>query len=124
MSTPRRGKGWGMATEDDVRQLALALPGVIEVTEYLIEGRPIAWPYFEHDKSRRKRTWRDGILAIRCPLQAREMLIEAAPDIYFADDYYRNFPAVLVRLDRIDAAELAAMLARAYDLQAPKPRKR
>ena len=51
------------------------------------------------------------------------MLIEAAPDIYFDDDYYRRFPAVLVRLANIDRAELAAMLARARDIQAPKARK-
>ena len=113
-----------MATEDDVRRLALALPGVIEVTQYAIGGQPIAWPYFERDKSRRKLTWHAGIVAIRCPLPEKEMLIEAAPDIYFDDDYYRRFPAVLVRLARIDEAELAAMLARAYELQAPKARRR
>ena len=112
-----------MATEDDVRRLALALPGVREVTQYAVAGRPIAWPYFERDKSRRKLTWHDGVIAIRCPLLEKEMLIEAAPDIYFDDDYYRTFPAVLVRLDRIDTDELAAMLARAHELQAPKPRK-
>jgi hypothetical protein len=113
-----------MATDDDVRRLALALPGVTEVTQYAIEGKPIAWPYFERDKSRRKLTRHAGILAIRCPLPEKEMLIEAAPDIYFDDDYYHRFPAVLVRLAKIDEAELAAMLARARDLQAPKARKR
>jgi hypothetical protein len=107
-----------------VRQLSLALPGVREVTHYAIAGKPIAWPYFERDKSRRKFTWHDGVICIRCPLDAKEMLIEAAPDIYFDDDYYHHFPAILVRLDRIGADELAAMLARAYELQAPKPRKR
>jgi hypothetical protein len=113
-----------MATEDDVRRLALALPGVIEVTSYSIGGQPVVWPYFERDKSRRKLTWQAGIWAIRCPLQEKEMLIEAAPDIYFDDDYYRRYDVVLVRLANIDAAELAAMLARAYEIQAAKARKR
>jgi hypothetical protein len=113
-----------MATEDDVRRLALALAGGREVSQYVIEGKPIAWPYFERDRTRRKLTWHGGVWAIRCPLEEKEMLIEAAPDIYFDDDYYRTFPAVLVRLDRIDQAELAAMLARARELQAPKPRRR
>jgi hypothetical protein len=113
-----------VATEDDVRRLALALPGLREVTQYAVAGKPIAWSCFERDKSRRKFTWHDGVSAIRCPLLEKEMLIEAASDIYFDDDGDRTFPVVLVRLDRIDTDELAAMLARAHELQAPKPRKR
>jgi hypothetical protein len=113
-----------LASEEDVRRLALALPGVREVTQYAVAGKPIAWPYFERDATRRKLTWHAGVWCIRCPLLEKEMLIEAAPDIYFDDDYYRTFPAVLVRLDRISDDELAAMLARAHELQAPKPPKR
>jgi hypothetical protein len=109
-----------MATDDDVRRLALALPDVQELTHYAIAGKPIAWPYFERDKTRRKFTFHAGILCIRCPLLEKEMLTEAKPDVYFDDDYHRTFPAVLVRLANIDADELAAMLARARDLQAPK----
>jgi hypothetical protein len=112
-----------MATEDDVRHLALALPGVREVTLYAIGGQPIAEPYFERDKTRRKLTRRDGIWAIRCPLPEKEMLIAASPDIYFDDDYYRRYPVVLVRLANIDKAELAAMLARSHEIQAAKARK-
>lgn len=113
-----------MATDDDVRRLALAFPGVREVTLYAIGGQPIVEPYFERDKARRKLTHHAGIWAIRCPLAEKEMLIEASPDIYFDDDYYRRYPVVLVRLANIDEAELAAMLARAHDIQAAKARKR
>ena len=37
---------------------------------------------------------------------------------------YTRYPVVLVRLANIDEAELAAMLARAHDIQAAKARKR
>ncbi len=113
-----------MATEDDVRRLALAFDGVIEVTSYSIGGQAVIWPYFERDKSRRKYTWRAGIWAVRCPVPEKQMLIEAAPDVYFDDDYYRRYDVVLVRLANIDEAELAAMLARSYGIQAAKARKR
>jgi hypothetical protein len=113
-----------MATFDDVRRLALAFPGVREVTSYSIGGQPVVWPYFERDKTRRKLTFQPGIWAIRCPVQEKEMLIEAAPEIYLDDDYYRRYDVVLVRLANIDEAELAAMLGRAYDIQAKKARKR
>jgi hypothetical protein len=118
-----------MATEDDVRRLALELPGVI-VDErhgqrhYTIEGKGIAWAYLARDKPKDKRTLRPGIVAIRCPIEEKEMLIEAAPDIYFDDDHYRGFPGVLVRLAAISEGELSARLARAFELQAPKRRRR
>ena len=113
-----------MATEDDLRRLALALPDVIGATSYFLDGQPVAWAYFERDKTRRHLTWRSGIVAIRCPVPEKQMLIEAAPDIYFDDDYYRRYPVILVRLDKIDADELAAMLGRAHDIQAARLRKR
>lgn len=48
------------------------------------------------------------------------MLIEAAPDRFFTDDHYRNYPAVLVRLARIEADELEGLLRRAWTIVAPK----
>ncbi len=73
-----------MATEDDVRRLALELPGVISderhgQRNYTIEGKGIAWAYVARDKPKAKRTLRPGIVAIRCPIEEKEMLIEAAP---------------------------------------------
>ena len=118
-----------MATEADVRRLALALPGIVETERhgsihYAIENKGIAWPYLARDTPKAKRTLRPGIVAIRCPLPEKEMLIEAAPEIYFDDDHYRGFPAVLVRLAAIEETELAALLAKARELQAPRRRKR
>jgi hypothetical protein len=118
-----------VANEDDVRRLALELPGVIAderhgQRHYAIEGKGIAWAYVARDQPKAKRTLRPGIAAIRCPIEEKEMLIEAAPAIYFDDDHYRGFPGVLVRLDAISEAELSARLARAFEIQAPKRRRR
>ena len=52
------------------------------------------------------------------------MLLAAAPNIYFDDDHYRGYPAVLVRLKRIPKREFAALLGDACRLQAAKPAKR
>ena len=41
-----------------------------------------------------------------CPLEEKEMLIDAAPDIYFETDHYRGWPAILVRISEIDPDEL------------------
>ena len=118
-----------MATEDDLGRLALSLAGVEAVQQhgqlhYAIDGKGIAWAYLARERPKAKRTPQPGVFAIRCPLEEKEMLIEAAPDIYFDDDYYHGYPVVLVRLALIGEAELAAMLARAYEIQAGRARKR
>jgi hypothetical protein len=57
-------------------------------------------------------------------MERKEFLIEAAPDIYFDDDHYHGWPAVLVRLDAIEEAELAVLLADACASAASKPKRK
>lgn len=38
---------------------------------------------------------------------------------FFDDGHYRGYPAVLVRLDGVEEAELAVLLAEAWRLSAP-----
>ncbi|MCE9522505.1 MAG: hypothetical protein K8S25_08760, partial [Alphaproteobacteria bacterium] len=39
---------------------------------------------------------------------------------YFETDHYKGYPAILIRLSKIDDAELRHRLAAAWRLQAPK----
>jgi hypothetical protein len=57
---------------------------------------------------------------VRCRLEKKELLLEAAPEIYFDDDHYRGYPAVLVRLAAVEAGELSALLQDAWRHAAPK----
>ena len=114
-----------MPTADTVRRLALALPGAVDASEgerlaFAVEGRAFAWSYLARDVPKKPRVLHPDILAIRCELPRKELLIEAAPRVFFDDDHYRGFPAVLARLAVIDEAELAAMLEAGWRLQAPK----
>jgi hypothetical protein len=59
-------------------------------------------------------------LVVMCTLEEKELLMEAAPGIYFETDHYKGWPAVLVRASAISDAELAHRLARAWRLKAPK----
>ncbi len=60
-----------------------------------------------------------GVVAIRCDIAAKDMLLESAPDRFFDDDHYRGYPAVLVRLEAVDVDELAGLLQAAWRIQAP-----
>jgi hypothetical protein len=114
-----------MPDAETVRRLALALPEARDASDgvrlaFEVEGRGFAWSFLERVHPKRPRVPRPDILAIRCELPRKELLIEAAPEVFFDDDHYRGFPAVLTRLAAVDEAELAALIEAGWRLQAPK----
>jgi hypothetical protein len=112
------------------RRLARALPDTTDAsTEAALRfetgGKGFAWSFMERLEPRKPRQPRLDILAVRCPLETKDMLVESAPDRFFDDDHYRGYPAVLVRLAAIDEDELAALLDRAATLvKAPAKRRK
>lgn len=114
-----------MADLETVRRLALVLPEVMEAGEggrvaFEVGGKGVAWSYLARETPRGRRAVVAGTIAVRCALERKEMLIEAAPERFFTDDHYRGYPAVIVRLDRIEEDELAHLLYEAWRMQAPK----
>jgi len=108
-----------------VRQLALALPEVTDESQgerlaFAVAGKGFAWTWNERVDPKKPRRPRPDVLAVRCQLERKEMLVEAAPHAFFDEHHYRGFPAVLVRLEAIEEAELAALMAEAWRLKAPK----
>jgi hypothetical protein len=61
-----------------------------------------------------------AIVVLMCPLEEKELLMEAVPDIYFETDHYRGWPAILIRIDAIPPADLELRMERAFVMQAPK----
>jgi hypothetical protein len=111
------------------RRLALELPQVKDCSDdrrlvFETAGRGFAWSFNERVHPKKPRVPRLDVLAVRCPIERKEMLIEAAPDRFFDDDHYRGYPALLVRLDAIEEDELKALLADAWQMQSAKPPKR
>jgi hypothetical protein len=121
-----------MATWDDVRRLALALPETTEepgrTTAWKIRGKAIAWerPLGKADRAALAAAGIEAppdelILAARAPdLGAVEALIADDPAVYFTIPHFSGFPAVLVRLGEIDVPELAELLTEAWLDRAPK----
>ena len=97
-----------------VLAIALALPGVEEYTAYgtpalKVKGKILA----------RLRTEAEGALALRCDFIDREILLKAAPRTFFVTDHYRNYPMVLVRLNKVRLRELPGLIERAWRFTAP-----
>ena len=87
---------------------------------FSVGGKGFAWTYLERVAAKKPRVPRIAVLAVRCPIERKEMLIEAAPGVFFDDDHYCGYPAVLTRLAAVEAVELSALLREAWRLSAPK----
>ena len=61
-------------------------------------------------------------LVVRADPEERAWLLADAPDTYYLTDYYRKYPLVLVRLQRIDDTALAELLGMSRRLTVPKTR--
>ncbi len=120
-----------MANQNDVRRIALALPGTRESTErfaFSVENKGkdkgFAWAWNERVDPKKPRVPRADVLAVRVADEAdKQALLEGDPQKFFTEPHYNGFPAVLVRLPAVTAAELRQLLEEAHRCQAPKPSK-
>jgi hypothetical protein len=96
-------------------KLALAWPGTEESTGYGTPAVRVRGKFIS-----RWRTEAEGALAIRCDFLDRQMLLQAQPDLFFVTDHYRDYPMILVRLDKIRAEALRDLFERAWRRAAPK----
>lgn len=108
-----------------VRRLARESPEAEDASDdgalsFRVRGKGFAWTWLERAAPKAPRRPRLDVLAVRCRLERKEMLIAAAPERFFEDDHYRGYPAVLVRLDAIAEGELGDLLAEAWALVAPR----
>ncbi|ESQ88569.1 hypothetical protein ABAC460_15330 [Asticcacaulis sp. AC460] len=118
-----------MVDAADVRRMAGDMAGATDESSEArlvlsCDGRGFAWTFMQRDAPKKPRWPNLEVLAVSCTLDHKEMLIEAAPDVFFDDDHYRGYPAVLVRLPVIEAEELSRLLHNGFAIQAAKPKKR
>ena len=115
-----------MVDPDTLRRLALALPEAEDHSGearfvFEVAGKGFAWTYMMRVDPKKPRVAQPDVLAVRCAMDRKEMLIEAAPDRFFQDDHYRGYTGVLIRLAVIEPDELAGLLQEAWRMVAPKP---
>lgn len=117
-----------MATQADVRRIALALPGVREVegrfafeVENKGKWKGFVWVWLERIHPKKGRVPNPSALGVRVRDQAEKaMLLAADPDIFFTEPHYDGYPAVLVRLKAVTRAQLRKLVEDAWRCQAPK----
>ncbi len=119
-----------MATWDDVRRLALALPETDEHPSYggapawRVKGKGFVWERPLRQKEAAELGEREPqgpVLGVAvADLGVKDALLATEPDVFFTVSHFDGYPAVLVRLDVVDVAELEELITEAWCVKAPK----
>jgi hypothetical protein len=118
-----------VATWDDVRRIALALPETSErlsrgLRQWLVRDKGFVWerPLRRADV----RTLGDDapggpILGARVEhLGAKDALLADDPGVFFTTPHFDGYPAILVRLDQATLEDLDELIVEAWLARAPK----
>ena len=118
-----------MATWEDVRRLALALPETSEdakrgVASWRVRDKMFVWerPLRASEVRALGDSAPEGpILGVRVEdLGVKEALLAADPEKFFTTPHFEGYPAVLVLLEEIGVEELRELIVEAWLTRAPK----
>jgi hypothetical protein len=98
-----------------VREIALGFPEAEDASRerpaFRVRGKLFAWQSRPRDGS---------ALAVRVDREEKPLILGSNPDVYFETPHYHGYPAVLIRLEKIERDELRERLEDAWLIQVPK----
>jgi hypothetical protein len=104
-----------MATEDDVRAIALSLPGTTEEQWYQTPAYKVAGKGFLRLRTEAE----GGLVVFVSDLGEKEALLSSDADAFFTTPHNDGYPVVLVDLDKIDHDELRELVTDSWLIKAP-----
>jgi hypothetical protein len=113
-----------MATADDVRRVALALPHVEEIDsdgfDFRVAGNGFIWSYPERRQGKPRLIRTDVAVLYVGDEAEKQALLLGEPEIFFTAPEYNYWPLVLVRLPAVDTRRLAELVTDAWRMRAPE----
>ena len=111
-----------MADDDDVRRLALALPGVEQIEcdgfDFRVGGQGFVWSYPERTPGK-PRVIRTDIAVLFVGDEAeKQALLLGEPEAFFTTPSYDGWPLVMLRLAQVDTGRLAELVTVAWRMRA------
>ena len=111
-----------MATQADVRRIALSLRGAVEEEGHFAfwvqnqeKARRFAWVWRERVEPRKAKVPQPKVIALRvASLDDKEFLLGLDQEKFFTEPHYNGYPAILVRLPAVTARELRPLLTEAW----------
>jgi hypothetical protein len=111
----------GMADADDVRRLALSLPGVVEMDsegfDFRVGNKGFVWSYPEREPGKR-RTIRTDIAVLYVGDEGeKQALVLGEARLFFTTPAYDGFALVMLRLERVSVARLTELVTDAWRMR-------
>jgi hypothetical protein len=112
-----------MADAEDVRRLALSLPGTVEIDsdgfDFRVAGKGFVWSYPERTPGR-PRVIRTDIAVLFVGDEAeKQALLLGEPDLFFTVPGYDGLPLVMLRLPEVKVDRLTELVTDAWRMRAP-----
>src|SRR6516165_12023442 len=100
-----------MATQADVRRIALSLPQTEEAADHFAFSvrnksklKGFVWVWMERVEPKKPRVPQPDVIAVRVPsLEEKDRILDSDPRKFFTEPHYDGFPAVLINLPSISA---------------------
>jgi hypothetical protein len=113
-----------VADADDVRRLALALPGVVEIDsegfDFRVADKGFVWSYPER-RAGQPRLIRTDIAVLYVGDEAeKQALLLGEPGLFFTAPGYVGWPLVMLRLAEVDGGRLEELVTDAWRMRAPE----
>src|ERR1700693_3241473 len=105
-----------MATENDVRRIALSLPEVSEKPWYRTPGFRVEDKGFLRIRSEAE----GGLVVFVADLGEKEALLASDPKKFFTTPHYDGYATVMVHLPAVGVKELRELIIESWCLKAPK----
>lgn len=105
-----------MATDDDVRRIALSLPETTEKPWFRSPGFRVKDKSFLRIRSEAE----GGLVVFVEDLGVKEALLASDPAKFFTTPHYDGYPVVLVHLPAVDVDELHELITDSWMVKAPK----
>jgi len=117
-----------MATQADVRRIALGLPETEEADGHFAFSvrnkgklKGFVWVWMERVDPKKARIPQPKVIALRtASLDDKEFLLGLDRRKFFTEPHYNGYPAVLVRLAEVRVPELRPLITEAWRCQAPR----
>ena len=112
-----------MADADDVRRIALALAGVVEIAsegfDFRVDGRGFVWSYPERRPGKPRVLRTDIAVLFVGDEDEKQALLLGEPDLFFTAPGNRDEPLVMLRLARVGVERLGELVTDAWRMRAP-----
>lgn len=114
-----------MADADDVRAIALSLPGVVEIDsegfDFRVTGRGFVWSYPERRPGVRRVIRSDIAVIYVGDEEEKQALLRGEPDTFFTAPGYEGSALVMLRLEQVDKARLEELITDAWRMRSEQP---